>query len=226
MFWVIVAFLSALLLVSYLAGAKKGRAWGKVVVVLCVLALIGVVLTRALSGPTQRTGAKALATTEQARMRQAAELLGRELKSLVKPGCRLLIFAPENSVMGTPLEGAWTDGLCKGLGDTSWKRAGGRLLSRAGGESDCVTVEALSEAIAEAAGEFDAIVSFAGLPVDLEQATAFKPSGQRPVAVAFFPLSSRADMALIRRWIADGRLKAAVVEGEAGLQCYNALLPP
>jgi len=216
-FWLIVGCLFVLLLVAYFAGARKGQTWGKVLLVLCVIALVAAVLRQALCTRTEGGGGAQIAATEQERVRRAAELLGQALKERLDPGGRIFILAPENSAMGTPLDRFWTEGLSSGLQDPSWTRAGCRYLSAPAGTPAVVTDEVFSEAVAEASGEADAIVSFAGLPAGFEQAEGLRGSEGRPAVAAFFPSSGRPNLALISKWLKDGDLQAAVVEDETGV---------
>jgi len=198
--WVLLAVFAVLLVVGYLC---RRRPWGRALIVACVLGVLGVLayqlFFRGQSNLRVASVARATSNTTSAR------LIGQGLKSYLAPESRIVVmaqFSPQVRPSWPMLWSSWQKGLSEGLADTSWKDAG--YVGPAPG-----TAQSLSEGLAAVEGQVDAIVSFAGLPDDLEQMSIYA-SGTPPKVAAYFPINPNREA--IRRWLKDGLIQAAVMD--------------
>lgn len=204
--WIVLVVLVVLCVVGYV---NRGEPWAQWMLIVCCVGAVGVIIARATlkGGQGDQAGITRRVATEAA---GAAELLGGALREHVEPGTRMLVLAEFSPTVrpGWPLY--WSsrrDGLTKGLGDIEWQYAG--YFGPTPG-----TAASLSAGLDQMAGEFDVVVSFNGLPADLEQMSIYG-YGDVPMVAAVFPLGT-ADKALIRTWLTEDYLQAAVVEEERG----------
>lgn len=196
---------------GYLKGVKKEQPWGKPVLALCAVALVIAALSRAfLGGVSQGQYISAgRAAMERARagriaeLRNVATLIGRGLKGHVPTGARIAFLSPINTEDISAALPAVRVALSKELGDESWERAG------------IFTVDDLSGAIAENEKGINAVISFYGLPNDLEKMKIYLLEAPPKVAAYFGPQS---DLDAIRGWLTSGHLQAAVRKAENGQQ--------
>ena len=208
---------AVVLAVSYFKGVRQKQTWGTVLVVVCVLGIVGVIVERMLLG-----GRYSLAVAGEKMASGAsgtAQLLGKGLKGLVPAGGRIVVmgeFSPQVRPSWPTLWSNWQKGLSDGLGDSTWQLAG--YYGPANG-----TAESVSGGLAAIEGGFDAVVSFYGLPDDLENLSIYQ-LGERPKVAAFFP---SANLDRVRDWLSKGLIEAAVIEqGDAGLRLCTKTSPP
>lgn len=217
--WLLVVVFFIGIVVSYVAAKKTRAAWGKPVMVVCTLCLVLVVLDRAFFKVLSGVGGKLPVDSRAvlgSKAQRSGELMGQGLKQArLKAGARILIlgpYPPQGGPDSDVMMAQWDEGLTKGLGDSPWTKAG--YFGPAPG-----TAESLSEGIAGYEGEFDAVVSFNGLPKDLSELNVYQLS-ERPMVGGFF--EGRLDLETIRGWLKDGLIQAAVLKDEAGeLKLYT-----
>jgi myo-inositol catabolism protein IolC len=82
-----------------------------------------------------------------------------------------------------------------------------------------MTADAVSEALAQTEAQCDAVVSFAGLPPDLEELSIYQL--ESPPKVAAFFTGKAVNLDAIRRWLKDDLLQAAVVRDGGRLRLYT-----
>jgi len=204
---IILAVLGVLIVVAYL---KREQPWAKPVLVLCVVAICGVVLWRVVERPRARWGGAPYGATTM----NAARLLGESLRGRVDSGARVLVLTENPAGVGPgwpQIRAACEAGFSEGLGDVEWELVG--CVGPAPG-----TAETLSQAIEAAGVRFEVVLSFAGLPADLAQMSLYRLSPQ-PVVAAYFPRG--ADSELLRTWLHDGLIDAAVVAQNDRLEAYT-----
>jgi len=223
MFVVIAGALAVLTFLAYFLGVRRGRSWARVVVAVCALGLVGVVVFRfAGRGAKPNPGFR----DDYQRMAARAETLGRALKPHLKPGSRIFIFGDVPVEWETVLPGAqkaWKEGLSKGLGDSTWVQAGYGSPPR--GEFR-LTESALSEGLGQADGQVDAVVSFAGLPENLEETALYKGETGRPRVAVLFVDATDAEVALVGKWLKAGLVDGAAVERNGKLQLSDRTAMP
>jgi len=207
--WILVAVCAVLLIAGCV---KKQQPWGKVLIVVALLGVLGVLVHRYAFA--QRATASGASERIASRTTQQARLLGQGLKDHLAPGSRIVFmgeFSPRSRPSWPRIWGSWKAGISEGLGDTTWENAG--YVGPAPG-----TAQSISQGLADAGGEFDAIVSFAGLPADLADMSIYQV-GPPPKVAAYFP--GKPDRAMIRRWIEGGLIHAAVLDEAEGLALYT-----
>jgi len=210
--WPLIIILCIGVVVSYLGGVRKGKAWGKIAAALCavgVLAVAGVkVMNRGPAGEV--TTGRSLTEVEYER----AKAIGAGLKGIVEPGCRIFILSSYGPMGGPGIDQAkdsWNRGLSDGLGDSTFRVVG--YYGPAPG-----TAESLSQGILQAEEQIDVLVSFQGLPQGLLDMSIYAEA-EPPRVAAYFHGSP--DMAPIRRWLNDGLLDVAVVEQNGVLTTHT-----
>jgi len=200
------------LLAAYFAGVRRGHAWGVAVAGACIVGLVILAVHRPL---TRRVpGQVRYAQQAAQRSMSEGEALGRALWGRVPRGARIFLLAdmPFESRTGWRYRyPGWRAGLSRGLRDDTWQDAG---------YYGPATAEplAISEAIERAEGPVHAVVSFAGLPGDLEELSIYG-WGKPPAVAACFP--GKPDLTVIRRWLQDGLLDAAAVRDGRALKVYT-----
>jgi len=206
----IVLFVVAVL--AYALGVRKQAAWGKPVLVICVVALVLVVLDRTsfhvLSGRRGGGGGRETARERQA-IEEPARLLGEAIKPSLPDGGRVLLVARGGSGSAESIRG-WQAGLSQGLGTGNWQVE--RFMC-----SPQWTAETLSRELG-AKGQYDAIVSFSGLPEGAEQMSIFE-SASPPKVGAYFSTADQIET--IRLMLENGLLVAAVVRTQEGFKVYT-----
>jgi len=213
--------------VAYVAGVRQGAGWGNPVLVLCTLGLVGVALLRAFGGFADDPSTAAPLDLRHVAGR--AEALGSLLKGKVVPASgdriRILILTGMGqlaSVDRLDKRIAWKKGFDKALGPDGWERIG--EWGPAPGYADDLS-DSLDEHVAKHGENIDAVVSFAGLPEDLEY-VSFYDWESPPKVVGLFSLQT-ADLGAIRTWLEDGYLMAAIaVDSESKARTYTPLSLP
>ncbi len=216
-FWVRAVVLFIGIVLSYVLGVRKGAAWGKALVALFVLCLVGMVLHRAFSA----RGRLPSHDEEAAGERTLARLLGEGLKEHLKPGSRIFIF----SGFDPELEGEmiytwphWEKGLAEGLDDPDWQRV---ALYWTGDEP---AVEDFSAGLAGLEGQIDAVISFLPLPADFSRCSIYQLA-ERPKVAAYFYLGEHQERLevteVIRQLLENGEIEAAVFRERLSLTLYT-----
>ena len=205
---IILAVLVVLVVVAYV---KREQPWAKPVLVLCVVAICGVVVLRAVGG---RRGISGDGTKSHATLVEAARLLGESLRGKLDSGARVLVLNEQVGGMGPSsprIRAALDMGFSPGLGDTSWQLVG--FAGPAPG-----TAEDLSEAIDATRVGFDVVISVSGLPDDLDELSIYQDDPP-PLVAAYFPRGAESE--LVRMWLIDGLIAVAVVADEGLLDVYT-----
>ena len=209
--WVILIILAALVVLAYV---RRQEVWSKPLLVLCVVALIAVVGHRAIVG-----GGRPVRDRQPSGLEQVAELMGKSLSGRLEPGARIAVFGgfpPDVRTGWLVLRATCETGLAAGLGHTDWE-----LVGYAGTAPG--TAATLSQGIDDLGGQIDAVLSFNGLPPDLEQMTIYTRATP-PAVAAYFP--READLDLIGKWLSDGLIEGAVVRQNGSLTPYTVAEPP
>lgn len=205
---VLLAILVGVSVGGYMKGVKKETTWGKPFVSLCLAGIIIIAVGKML--PTKKaTIAQDIADTVygrgKARELDRSERLGKAMREHLSPGSKVLVMG------GAHLEGwvrpAWNEGLEDALGKTGWEPVGYYGPVAAG-------AQAISEGLADREQEIDAVISYVGLPRDWADMSFYKRSN--PPKVGAYFRSPSTDLELVRSWIEDGYLVAALVETEGG----------
>jgi hypothetical protein len=111
--------------------------------------------------------------------------------------------------------------LANGLGLADGLHLAG-VMSSPGGTP---TAEDIRNALNAAEGRVDALVSFCGLPQDLEMLAG--PDGELPYAVAAYFPGKVADPAVLRQWLQDGLVQVVVLKPDGEMRSYTPEnLPP
>jgi hypothetical protein len=198
-------------IVCYVRGVKPRKRWGKPALVGCCLALALVVGAKLPFGK----GAAAQGPSQASLAYKKGRELGKGLRETLPTGARIFFFSewPVNP----QTRGAWQeaeDGFSDGLGHRDWQREGVICPSLR-------TAEGFSNELAGTEGKIDVIVSFGGLPRDLEKMSVYKQP-ERPKVAAFFPsYPLLVNAGMIRQWLQDDLLDAAVVDDGSGLKLYT-----
>jgi len=194
----------------YVRGVKAHKPWGKPALVGCCLALALVVGAKLPfgKGATEGPSRASLAYKK-------GRALGKGLRGALPAGGRVFFFS--EWPVDPQTRGAWQeaeDGFSDGIGYRDWQREGVSFPSPS-------TAEGFSNEIAEVEDRIDAIVSFGGLPRDLEKVSVYKQP-ERPRVAAFFPsYPLLVNAGMIRKWLQDGLLDVAVVDDGSGLKLYT-----
>ncbi len=207
--WVVLIVLAVVLFASYFHGVKQGRPGGRALVVLSAIGILVVVGIK-LFTPGPGLGPGQFEGTLPLDQREAARLLGEELKDELPPGSSIFFLGdvalPAMTGWG-PAWDMWSKGLTEGLGHDEWESAGYF------GPVSGTAIETISAALEEAE-EADAILSFAGLPADPEWLGIYRLDNPPLVAVYFRRFYSSAiapDLGLIRAWLSDGLVQVVVL---------------
>ena len=159
----------------------------------------------------------------EADAQQVAQLLGQGLKEHIEPGARVFVLysVDDAGPQFARNKQLWQAGLTAGLKDE-----GVEILGFATPEPgwpptlrDPGDAGAFSIPLARAPAQFDALVSFTGLPADLERVNIYQVSEPPKVAAYFGTLGDRAK---VRSWIEKGLLQAAVLKEKGGSKLYTA----
>lgn len=203
-FWAAVIGCVLIVLMSYLLGYKRSRAWGKPVLIaaaalllLAVLdrAVLGVVFREALRGPDDSSSRLVNASAT------AGELIGKELRGKVAGDAGVLFlepFAPDRRQGWPTVVTPFKEGFARALDASGWRDAG--YFGPAN-----LPADALSRGLA--AERFDVLVSMAGLGEDFGSASL---GAGKPVVAAYFPRNTAAP-AQVRQWLEQRSLQVAVM---------------
>jgi len=217
--WLVLIVLLVGVLWAYFKGVRgeNKKPWGKPLVAACALCVVIIVLGKAACGPAAiRENAAALQgmnDLERSFQARLAQMAGKGLKGNVPTPARIFFLGP----MPTNMTGdwdvmwpAWEDGLSKGLGSKNWQSVG------YAGPASSMTAEELSRVLKDHLKEIDVLISFDGLPADLQNASIYALKPPPKVAVCF---PQGADLDAVRGWLSGGFIQAAVVheKGESTL---------
>jgi len=217
--YAIMAALLVGLLAAYLAGVKKGAAWGTPLLVLCAVGLVACAVYRLVG---RGGGGLPDMSLSEADAQQVAQLLGQGLKEHLEPSARLFVLysvddAGQRFQKNREL---WGAGLAAGLEDEAIEIVGYATPEpgwpptlREPGDAGAFSIP-----LARAAAQFDALVSFTGLPADAEQMNIYQVA-EPPKVAAYF--GSPGDRAKVRSWLQKGLLQAAVLKEKDGLKLYT-----
>jgi len=210
MLWTLMALLLVGMVISYVAGAKKGAAWGKPAAVLCAIALIVLVAVKIMERMGTQGDVPDQAAFERELAAQAerqAEELGEAIRKDLQPGSRLFLlgYYPVGGAPGwaTTLD-QWKKGLSRGLGDDTWSMVGyfGPVSHADAGR--------ISAALAELDYPPDAVISFDGVPPKLEDVSFYMARKRPLVAVAF---ANASDRQRARELLRADLVDVALIEG-------------
>jgi len=202
-------------IVAYVVGIKGNRAWGKPLLILCLVGLIAVVLQRAFIGRARLAERADIDRPAQ----DSAMLLAQGIKGEVRPGSRIFFFSPIPPVIPTQMARywmLWEKGVNEGLGSTAWQKV---HIARPADN----TAAAFSESLLGREGEVDVVLSFVGLPDDLPQMVVYSWAVP-PTVAACFPYG--ADRARVRQWLQEGLIRAAVIQDGGSMKLYTPGQPP
>jgi len=212
-FWILVVVFAAFLMFGY-ANFKNGRTWGKPLMILCTVGVVAVVLVRFAGGVGGVGGADSAPIGGLDAEVEAAEMIGEQLKGKL-PAAGGVFFLGKPPVQGAMTGFAyymasWEKGLHATIG-RDWQRVGyfGPCASEPPSPAEWI-----SSALDNASGQIDLVLSFDGLPTDLEALNIYEMA-ERPLVAAFFP--DGGDEAVIRGWLQDGLLDVAVINDEGSL---------
>jgi len=217
-YWIIIAVLALILVFAYLAGVRQQQGWGGTVMVLCVVGLILVALDRAffhvIGG---RRGASSYADSELGLKERQTKLIIDAVRDQLPPHCRVFavrMVDPQGAGVNLGEQIAAQQALDKILGKGAYELVGEWGPEQYG---EPVSVDALSRAVEER--EIDLLISYAGLPENLEEASFYRRT-RAPKVGAYFP--GQPDRSRIRSWLLDGLLQVAVLEEDGKLRAYTS----
>ena len=139
MYYAIVVVLAAAIVAAYLAGVKKGKKWGQIVMVVCVLGLVLTVGRRAIFSGRSAAPGTGIEFTAVGQDEERVRALASELKDQIEAGADIcVVMKPDHD----PKEEEKTAAYREVLTEVLWSDAVGELVViRAGGGRGVYTPE-------------------------------------------------------------------------------------
>ena len=206
--WILIVIFLVGVFASYMLGVKKEQAWGRPVLILCVVGVVCVVGVRYVRG---RQGGLSLAERLPNPTYEVTKRLAGALQPSLPYSPRIFIIT---SYAGQPrrmdgYKAQWEKALSEVLGE--WESAGVTFASQ--------SAEGFSAAVERAEGPIAAIISLDPLPADLEKWSIYELAEPPKVGAYFGP---NVDLQALRSWLQKGLIQAAVVKQGARLRLYTA----
>jgi len=219
MFMISVLVLGGVVVLAYVYGVRKQRAWGAPLILVCVVAVITLMILRVASGGRTREMLGAAAQGEQRMVEgertQAMALLG-PLKAQLPPGVvDIFVLGPSAPERNRDWEEGWRRAFSELFGEGGWAYAG--YWGPAFG-TDAEAVSAAMEQQVSDLATIDLVVVIGGMP-DNPSALSIYGLPKQPIVAVILRAGQPTDGA--RTWLSDGLVDIVAIEEQGKVTTYT-----